>query len=126
MRMRRGILALATALAIAAVTPAIASTTPTIAGTKCARAGLTRTVAKTAYVCRKSGKLLKWRKKVQTSTTEAKGVNGPVGHSSWTITASPNPVRPSQPVTLTATITCGPILSLSGSPRYPDMNAWIN
>lgn len=126
MRMRRGILALATALAIASVTPAIASTTPTIAGTKCARAGLTRTVAKTAYVCRKSGKLLKWRKKVQTSTTEAKGVNGPVGHSSWTITASPNPVRPSQPVTLTATITCGPILSLSGSPRYPDMNAWIN
>ena len=59
-RMRRGIIALAITLAITAVTPALASTTPNIAGTKCARVGLTRTVAKTAYVCRKSGKLLKW------------------------------------------------------------------
>lgn len=121
-------LGLLVATSLAFVAPVAAESSPSITGTKCARVGLTRTVAKTSFVCKRSGKLLKWAKATPstTPTSAVKGTNGPVGHSSWTITASPNPVRPSQPVTLTATITCGPILSLTGSPRYPDMNAWIN
>lgn len=121
-------LAITCVLALVLFAPVAAEAVPTISGTKCTRVGATRTVAKSTFTCKKSGKVLRWTKIGPTTapTSATKGTNGPVGHTSWTITAIPNPVRPSQQVTLTVEITCGPILSLTSSPRYPNMNAWIN
>ena len=108
------------------VAPAEAAT----AGGKCAKAGVVQTTRGVKYKCTKSGKKLKWVKVASTATntsaTTSKGVNGPVGITSWTTTVSPNPVRPGAQFTITSVISCGPIMSLTGSPRYPEMRAWMN
>ena len=108
------------------VAPAEAAT----AGGKCAKAGQVQTTRGVKYKCTKSGKTLKWVKVVSNAAnktvTTSKGVNGPVGITSWTTTVSPNPVRPGAQFTITSVISCGPIMSLTGSPRYPEMRAWMN
>jgi len=108
------------------VAPAEAAT----AGGKCAKAGVLQTTKGVKYKCTKSGKSFKWVKAASTATnasaTTSKGVNGPVGITSWTTTVSPNPIKPGAQLTITSTISCGPIMSLTGSPRYPEMHAWMN
>ena len=108
------------------VAPAEAATS----GGKCAKAGVVQTTRGVKYKCTKSGKKLKWVKVASTATntsaTTSKGVNGPVGFTSWTTTVSPNPIRPGAQFTITSVISCGPIMSLTGSPRYPEMRAWMN
>ncbi len=100
------------------------------AGGKCAKAGIMQTTKGVKYKCTKSGKVLKWVKVAPTAknanATTSKGVNGPVGITSWTTTVSPNPIRPGAQLTITSVISCGPIMSLTGSPRYPEMRAWMN
>ncbi len=118
------ILMIGTALATAL--PADAAT----AGGKCAKAGVMQTTKGVKYKCTKSGKALNWVKVAPTAknanATTSKGVNGPVGITSWTTTVSPNPIRPGAQLTITSVISCGPIMSLTGSPRYPEMRAWMN
>ncbi len=125
-RIARLVALLMVGAALVAGAPANAATS----GGKCAKVGATQTTKSVKYKCTKSGKFLKWVKVGQT-TKNAKvetsiGVNGPVGITSWTTTVSPNPVRPGAQLTITSTISCGPIMSLTGSPRYPDMLAWTN
>ena len=100
------------------------------AGGKCAKAGIMQTTKGVKYKCTKSGKALNWVKVAPTAknanATTSKGVNGPVGITSWTTTVSPNPIRPGAQLTITSVISCGPIMSLTGSPRYPEMRAWMN
>ena len=112
--------ALITALPVSAATP----------GGKCPKAGQVQTTKGVKYKCIKSGKSLKWVKAASTATnasaTASKGVNGPVGITSWTTTVSPNPVKPGAQFTITSVISCGPIMSLTSSPRYPEMLAWTN
>ena len=108
------------------VAPAEAATS----GGKCLKAGRVQTTKGVKYKCTKSGKVLKWVKVAPTATNAnaaiSKGVNGPVGITSWTTTVSPNPVKPGAQFTITSVISCGPIMSLTGSPRYPDLRAWSN
>lgn len=108
------------------VAPAEAATS----GGKCLKAGRVQTTKGVKYKCTKSGKSLKWVKVVSNAAnktvTTSKGVNGPVGITSWTTTVSPNPVKPGAQFTITSVISCGPIMSLTGSPRYPDLRAWSN
>jgi len=111
---------------LATVAPAEAAT----AGGKCAKAGVVQTTKGVKYKCTKSGKVLKWIKVAPTAqnanATTSKGVNGPVGITSWTTTVSPNPVKPGAQFTITSVISCGPIMSLTGSPHYPEIHAWMN
>ncbi len=103
-------------------------------GGKCAKAGLIQKTKGVSYKCTKSGKSLKWVKvassakntSATTTTIATKGVNGPVGITSWTTTVSPNPVKPGAKFTITSVISCGPIMSLTESPHYPEMLAWMN
>ena len=99
------------------VAPAEAAT----AGGKCTKAGQVQTTKGVKYKCTKSGKVLKWIKVAPTAqnanATTSKGVNGPVGITSWTTTVSPNPVKPGAQFTITSVISCGPIMSLTGSPH---------
>jgi len=108
------------------VAPAEAATS----GGKCLKAGRVQTTKGVKYKCTKSGKSLKWVKVApaakNTNATTSKGVNGPVGITSWTTTVSPNPIRPGAQFTITSVISCGPIMSLTGIPRYPEMRAWMN
>ena len=108
------------------VAPAEAATS----GGKCPKAGRVQTTKGVKYKCTKSGKTLKWVKVAPTAknanATTLKGVNGPVGITSWTTTVSPNPVKPGAQFTITSVISCGPIMSMTGSPRYPDLRAWSN
>ena len=108
------------------VAPAEAATS----GGKCLKAGRVQTTKGVKYKCTKSGKTLKWVKVASNAAnktvTTSKGVNGPVGITSWTTTVSPNPVKPGAQFTITSVISCGPIMSLTGSPRYPDLRAWSN
>ena len=126
----RRIARLATLLLVGAVLVAGAPADAATSGGKCAKAGATQTTKSVKYKCTKSGKLLKWVKVGQTAknakVTTSKGVNGPVGITSWTTTVSPNPVKPGAQFTITSIISCGPIMSLIGSPRYPEMRAWSN
>ena len=126
----RRIARLATLLLVGAVLVASAPADAATSGGKCAKVGATQITKSVKYKCTKSGKLLKWVKVGQTAknakVATSKGVNGPVGITSWTTTVSPNPVKPGAQLTITSTISCGPIMSLSGSPRYPDMLAWTN
>jgi len=112
--------------ALVSALPADAAT----AGGKCSKVGATQTTKSVKYKCTKSSNVLKWVKVAPTPTnanaTTAKGVNGPVGISSWTTTVSPNPVKPGAQFLITSVISCGPIMSLTGSPRYPEMRAWLN
>ena len=106
------------------------------AGGKCTKAGLTQKTKGISYKCTKSGKSLKWVKvsatatntsaTTTTTTIATKGVNGPVGITSWTTTVSPNPVKPGAQFTITSVISCGPIMSLTESPYYPEIRAWSN
>ena len=97
-------------------------------GGKCAKAGAIQTTLSVKYKCTKSGKSLKWVRVASSATSSntavSKGVNGPVGITSWTTTVSPNPVKPGAQFTITSIISCGPIMSLTQSPRYPEMQAW--
>ena len=108
------------------VAPAEAATS----GGKCLKAGRVQTTKGVKYKCTKSGKTLKWVKVASNAAnktvTTSKGVNGPVGITSWTTTVSPNPVKPGAQFAITSVISCGPIMSLTGSPRYPDLRAWSN
>lgn len=108
------------------VAPAEAATS----GGKCLKDGRVQTTKGVKYKCTKSGKSLKWVKVVSNAAnktvTTSKGVNGPVGITSWTTTVSPNPVKPGTQFTITSIISCGPIMSLTGIPRYPEMRAWMN
>jgi len=108
------------------VAPAEAATS----GGKCPKAGRVQTTKGVKYKCTKSGKTLKWVKVVSNAAnktaTTSKGVNGPVGITSWTTTVSPNPIRPGAQFAITSVISCGPIMSLTGIPRYPEMRAWMN
>lgn len=108
------------------VAPAEAATS----GGKCPKAGRVQTAKGVKYKCTKSGKTLKWVKVVSNAAnktaTTSKGVNGPVGITSWTTTVSPNPIRPGAQFAITSVISCGPIMSLTGIPRYPEMRAWMN
>ena len=117
-------------LLIGAVLVTVAPAEAATAGGKCARAGLMQKTKGVAYKCTKSGKTLKWVKVASTasstSNSASKGTNGPVGITSWTTTVSPNPVKPGAQFTITSIISCGPIMSLIGSPRYPEMRAWSN
>ena len=117
-------------LLIGAVLVTVAPAEAATAGGKCARAGLMQKTKGVAYTCTKSGKTLKWVKVASTasstSNSASKGTNGPVGITSWTTTVSPNPVKPGAQFTITSIISCGPIMSLIGSPRYPEMRAWSN
>ena len=126
----RRIARLATLLLVGAVLVASAPADAATSGGKCAKVGATQITKSVKYKCTKSGKLLKWVKVGQTAknakVATSKGVNGPVGITSWTTTVSPNPVKPGAQLTITSTISCGPIMSLTGSPRYPDMLAWTN
>ena len=119
-----GLLLMGTVLAT--VAPAEAAT----AGGKCAKAGVVQTTKGVKYKCTKTGKKLKWVKVASTATntsvTTSNGTNGPVGITSWTTTVSPNPIRPGAQFTITSVISCGPIMSLTGSPHYPEMRAWMN
>jgi len=108
------------------------------AGGKCAKAGLIQKTKGISYECTKSGKNLKWVKvsttatntsattSATTTTIATKGVGGPVGITSWTTTVSPNPVKPGAQFTITSVISCGPIMSLTESPYYPEMRGWSN
>jgi len=51
---------------------------------------------------------------------------GQVGIDSWSMVASPNPVRPGQQFVLTTTISCGRQMSTSASPYYPSMYYLVN
>ena len=117
-------------LLIGAVLVTVAPADAATAGGKCARAGLLQKTKGVSYKCTKSGKTLKWVKVASTasstSNSASKGTNGPVGITSWTTTVSPNPVKPGAQFTITSIISCGPIMSLIGSPRYPEMRAWSN
>ena len=117
-------------LLIGAVLVTVAPAEAATAGGKCAKVGATQITKSVKYKCTKSGKLLKWVKVGQTAknakVATSKGVNGPVGITSWTTTVSPNPVKPGAQFTITSIISCGPIMSLIGSPRYPEMRAWSN
>jgi len=117
-------------LLIGAVLVTVAPAEAATAGGKCARAGLMQKTKGVAFKCTKSGKTLKWVKVASTasstSNSASKGTNGPVGITSWTTTVSPNPVKPGAQFTITSIISCGPIMSLIGSPRYPEMRAWSN
>ena len=120
-------------VAILAIGAALTTALPVSAATsggKCPKAGRLQTTKGVKYKCTKSGKTLKWVKVAppgkNTNATTSKGVNGPVGITSWTTTVSPNPVRPGAQFTITSVISCGPIMSLTGSPRYPEMRAWMN
>ena len=108
------------------VAPAEAATS----GGKCPKAGRVQTTKGVKYKCTKSGKTLKWVKVASNAAnktvTTSKGVNGPVGITSWTTTVSPNPVKPGAQFAITSVISCGPIMSLTGIPRYPEMRAWMN
>jgi hypothetical protein len=99
-------------------------------GGKCPKAGRVQSTKGVKYKCTKSGKSLKWVKVASSATNSnaasSKGVNGPVGITSWTTTVSPNPVKPGAQFTITSVISCGPIMSLISSPRYPEMRAWSN
>ena len=125
-RIARLVALLLVGTALVAVAPADAATP----GGKCAKAGVMQTTKGVKYRCTKSGKTLKWVKVASTATnasaTTSKGTNGPVGITSWTTTVSPNPVKPGAQFTVTSVISCGPIMSLTGSPRYPDLHAWSN
>ena len=126
----RRIARLATLLLVGAVLVASAPADAATSGGKCAKVGATQITKSVKYKCTKSGKLLKWVKVGQTAknakVATSKGVNGPVGITSWTTTVSPNPVKPGAQFTITSIISCGPIMSLIGSPRYPEMRAWSN
>ena len=120
-------------VAILAIGAALITALPVSAATsggKCAKAGQVQTTKGAKYKCTKSGKVFKWVKVApaakNTNATTSKGVNGPVGITSWTTTVSPNPVNPGAQFTITSVISCGPIMSLTGSPRYPEMRAWSN
>ena len=117
-------------LLIGAVLVTVAPAEAATAGGKCARAGLMQKTKGVAFKCTKSGKTLKWVKVASTasstSNSASKGTNGPVGITSWTTTVSPNPVKPGAQFTITSIISCGPIMSLIGSPRYPELRAWSN
>jgi len=120
-------------VAILAIGAALITALPVDAATsggKCPKAGRVQTTNSVKYKCTKSGKSLKWVKVASTATnasaTASKGVNGPVGITSWTTTVSPNPVKPGAQFTITSVISCGPVMSLTGSPRYPEMLAWTN
>ena len=120
-------------VAILAIGAALITALPVSAATsggKCAKAGQVQVTKSVKYKCTKSGKKLKWIKVAPTATNAnaaiSKGVNGPVGITSWTTTVSPNPVKPGAQFTITSVISCGPIMSLTGSPRYPEMLAWTN
>ncbi len=119
-----GLLLIGTALVTAV--PVNAATS----GGKCAKAGITQTTKGVKFRCAKSGKKLKWVKVVSNASSKSvaasKGVNGPVGITSWITTVSPNPVKPGAQFTITSVISCGPIMSLTGSPHYPEMHAWAN
>ncbi len=108
------------------VAPAEAATS----GGKCPKAGRVQTTKGVKYKCTKSGKNLKWIKVASTIANKnvkvSKGVNGPVGITSWTTSVTPNPVKPGAQFSITSIISCGPIMSLTGSPRYPEMQAWTN
>ena len=97
---------------------------------KCLKAGIVQTTKSAKYKCTKSGAVLKWVKVASTAAkaipSGKKGMNGAVGITSWTTTVSPNPVKPGAQFTVTSVIKCGPIMSLTGSPRYPDLGAWSN
>ena len=105
------------------VAPAEAATS----GGKCPKAGRVQTTKGVKYKCTKSGKNLKWIKVASTIANKnvkvSKGVNGPVGITSWTTSVTPNPVKPGAQFSITSIISCGPIMSLTGSPRYPEMQA---
>ena len=124
---------LAIGAALITALPADAATT----GGKCPKAGQVQTTKGVKYKCTKSGKSLKWVTVAPTTTTTtvapatgtttaSKGVNGPVGITSWTTTVSPNPVKPGAQFTITSVISCGPIMSLIGSPHYPEMRVRSN
>jgi hypothetical protein len=51
---------------------------------------------------------------------------GQVGIDSWSMVASPNPVRPGQQFVLTTTISCSRQMSTSASPYYPSMYYLVN
>ena len=120
-------------VAILAIGAALITALPADAATsggKCPKAGQVQTTKGVKYKCTKSGKSLRWVEVVSTATnasaTASKGVNGPVGITSWTTTVSPNPVKPGAQFTITSVISCGPIMSITGSPRYPDLRAFSN
>ena len=120
-------------VAILAIGAALVTALPVSAATsggKCPKTGQVQTTKGVKYKCTKSGKVLKWVKVAPTATntsaTTSKGVNGPVGITSWTTTVSPNPVKPGAQFTITSVISCGPIMSLTGSPHYPEVRAWSN
>ena len=98
------------------------------AGGKCSKVGITQTTKGIKYKCAKSGASLKWVKVVSSASNKSgansKGTNGPIGITSWTTTVSPNPVKPGAQFAITSVISCGPIMSLTGSPHYPEMQAW--
>ena len=56
-----------------------------------------------------------------TTPTVVSSSDGQVGIESWSMVASPNPVRPGQQFVLTTTISCGRQMSASASPYYPSM-----
>lgn len=110
-------------VAILAIGAALITALPVDAATlggKCAKAGQVQTTKSVKYKCTKSGKSLRWVK------VASKGTNGPVGITSWTTNVSPDPVKPGAQFTITSVISCGPIMSLTGSPHYPEMRAWMN
>ena len=85
-------------VAILAIGAALITALPVSAATsggKCAKAGQVQTTKGAKYKCTKSGKVFKWVKVApaakNTNATTSKGVNGPVGITSWTTTVSPNP-----------------------------------
>jgi len=51
---------------------------------------------------------------------------GQVGIDSWSMVASPNPVKVGQQFVLTTTISCGRQMSTSASPYYPSMYYLVN
>ena len=94
-----------TTVTIAAVTTTTAASAPTTTTTTTAAPVPTTTTTTTTTT-------------VPTSTTVSAGQ---VGIDSWSMVASPNPVRPGQQFVLTTTISCGRQMSTSASPYYPSM-----